>query len=237
MKKAFYTFIFLFLALLPSYSSIFSSYDVSIYSTQGNSVQVMDDERIGFDYTANAFLSDMTSGFYIRLGAMSTYSTLLNPFFGESQDMIENEYTLLFGSGPAVRRFVSTTLSWYMTFGLDVMLDKHTQSDAFSYLMRTRNLLSFDFDSGFRLSLTEHLTLRIGIASSYPVFALESTSYEKGKEDPPLFIQYLFLDDGEKSPLEISGYIILGHTYANWQEETRYRYIITENERKLEVMN
>ena len=51
----------------PILAETFEKYDFTFYKTVDGSVAIMNDERLGFDYTGYGFLGqNMTTGLYIR---------------------------------------------------------------------------------------------------------------------------------------------------------------------------
>ncbi len=240
-------------------ASIFSGYDFTFFKSVSNSIAVMDSEKVGLDYTGYGFLGDMTSGIFLRLGLQSPYTTLLAAFdslkgnesidtdiqpaplgtlteLGDSSN--EREFTVLFAFGPAFRRFVSKTLSWYLGFGIKIEQDITEISNSVSTANRTKiieNFVATDIDMGFRLTAEEHSTLRIGIYLTRPLFILTETksiSNTPGadKDSQFKFQQNIFTPKGSEIQWDVQGYISLGHTYASFLKPEKYRYVITSNE-------
>ena len=69
----------------PILAETFEKYDFTFYKTVDGSVAIMNDERLGFDYTGYGFLGqNMTTGLYIRFGMQAPYSTLISIFEKDS---------------------------------------------------------------------------------------------------------------------------------------------------------
>lgn len=240
-------------------ASVFSGYDFTFFKSVSDSIAVMDSEKVGVDYTGYGFLGDMTSGVFLRLGIQSPFTTLLAPFedlgkeqetgsgvqpaplaatSGLNDDATRHEFTVLFAFGPAFRRFVSTTLSWYLGLGIKVEQDITNISPTTSKQNGTKiieNSVATDIDMGFRLSTEGHTTLRIGVYLTRPLFILTETRSRtdglwSGKDSEFKFQQNIFTARDGKIQWDVQGYISLGHTYASFQKEERYRYTIRSGE-------
>ena len=249
MKKRSLALIICILSLLPLTAGIFSGYDFTYFnSVAPTSLYSMDAQKLGIDITGYGFLGNMTSGIYLRFGVQSPYTTLMKLFEeenpGESgSDLLQDsqmgetprapyEFKVLFSGGPAFRRFVSPTLSWYMGMGIMVEQDRKIMPSEVETkterAMETRNTVAFDLDFGFRLSAHEHSVLRIGAYLTRPLFILTENRY--GMEEPKFsFEQNIFNPVGEVG-FDVSGYISLGHTYMSDSYTDVYTYTITSSE-------
>ena len=80
--KKLYLIILLILTLSAlNAESFFSNYDFTFYKTVLESLNIMDDNSIGFDYTGFGFIGNRnTSGLIVRLGIQAPYTTLENIF-------------------------------------------------------------------------------------------------------------------------------------------------------------
>lgn len=259
MKKTVFLVIVLQALLYNLGASVFSGYDFTFFKSVSDSIAVVDSEKVGIDYTGYGYLGDMTSGIFLRLGIQSPYTTLLAPFedLGKEQESgsgvqpvplasasglnegtTEHEFTVLFAFGPAFRRFVSTTLSWYLGLGIKVEQDITNISPTTSKQNGTKiigNSVATDIDMGFRLSTEGHTTLRIGVYLTRPLFILTETRYKTDglwseKDSEFKLQQNIFTARDGKIHWDVQGYISLGHTYASFQKEEKYRYTIKSGE-------
>ncbi len=265
MKKASALLLMLFTAVGLSFCSIFSGYDFSFFNSVAESIAVSDSERIGIDYSGYGYLGDMTTGIFLRLGLQAPYSTLLNTLDdvmdsfsdtsgtqGQDQSTMDNndlesktkDYTFLVALGPAFRRLISPTLSWYMGFGIKVQINNTTISSGSTAKDITLTYIgATDIDIGFRITADIHTTLRIGAYITRPLFTL-SQNYQTrdgvDSESEFTFIQNIYPDLNKRdNSTSITGYIAYGHTYASYLRHTPMRYIITSRtagEGRLEEM-
>lgn len=257
MKKVITLLIFNTLLSFNLAAALFSGYDFTFFSSVAESIAISDSERIGFDYTGYGYFGDMTTGLFLRLGIQAPYSTLLytlddlvgntgdshSDSFGDSGQGLfdENqlyrglrEYKFLVAIGPAFRKIVSPDLSWYMGVGLKAEIDWLTYiTDASLRDTMLSYLVSTDIDFGFRITADVHTTLRIGAYVTRPLFELfQSFTTRDGErgESEFSFIQNIYPDmNSHDSTTNVVGYISLGHTYASYIREEKYRYIISSS--------
>lgn len=245
----------------PLYGGIFGGYDFSFFSSISNSLSSFDSDKVGVDYTGYGYLGDMTSGIFLRLGFQVPFSTVRQildrsgdssqsmdsagvvvPGSAESSDSMpgksEISYRILFAVGPSFRKFVSPELSWYMGIGLMLDQDRNTITEASVGTEVVKSNVGLDVDMGYRISVQDHATLRIGVYLSRLLFRLTATTVlskpgSSQVEDPSIgkptydFSQTIFTPRDSENLTDISGYITLGYTFASFQTETRYRYVIS----------
>lgn len=70
----------------------FEKYDFTFYETVSDSIAVMNEEKLGLDYTGYGFIGQtMTTGIYIRFGLQAPFTTLLSLFEKDSSSETESE--------------------------------------------------------------------------------------------------------------------------------------------------
>lgn len=228
-----------------------SKYDFTFYKTVSQSLNIVNKEKFGFDYTGFGFIGQSKKGVFLRFGIQTPYisiTSLVKPI--ETQQEIEedgktkltitkekiSDISISFILGSAKRYIFDNVLDFYLGYGFMFAYKRYSNNNLNnSIILKLSDFdLSLDFDVGAKFLIVKNHSLRIGIYGSYELFSYSSANIEfKNIDDiEPIFYYEanleLFGDDNGRIPIKFFGYISMGTTFTNKQYKKTYIYQITE---------
>lgn len=89
-RTIFLTITIFLITCIPLFSGKFEKYDFTFYETVSDSIAVMNEEKLGLDYTGYGFIGQsMTTGIYVRFGLQAPFTTIFSIF--ERDDKVNEE--------------------------------------------------------------------------------------------------------------------------------------------------